>query len=435
MLVGRMRPLRLAVPLLVAACGPKPARVASRGSQLETFEHAWTRVAALAPDATEDGHIGSVDWVAAREALLPDAQAARSPAELRPVLRTLLEQLERSHYAVVPRTGQPRVVTRAPGPPGDLGFDVLPLEDEAVVWRISPDTPAAQLLHAGERIVQLGSLDLDALAERLRAAHPADPQARAHQLWMQTLAPVAEGQAVSLVVEDLEGVSRTASVVAGPLQARLGSVASLPPQPVEIRRSTTEEGVEVYGFSVFLLPALQGFEQAVADAREEDAPGLVLDLRGNTGGVVQLARGFAGWLLDEPTTLGVMTLGTTPLTLKVHPRPEGQRYRGPVAVLVDGRTMSTGEVLTAGLQEIGRAQVFGEATPGRCLPSFIETLPNGDLLQLAFGDLTTPLGRRLEGTGVVPNTPVLVTRRALHDGEDPVLEAALAWIASQTESP
>lgn len=430
-----MRLLRLAPLLLMAACGPKPGRVAPRGSQVETFEHAWSRVAALAPDATDDGHIGRVDWVAARAALLPEAEAARSPAELRPVLRQLLGQLERSHYAVVPRTGMARVVTKAPGPPGDLGFDVLPLEDEAVIWRLSPDTPAERLLGAGERIVQFGSLDLDALVTRLREGHPADAEARAHQLWAQTLAPVAEGQVVPLVVEDLEGQARTVSVEAGPLKASLGSVGNLPPQPVEIQRSTTEDGVEIYGFSVFLLPALQGFEQAVADARSNAAPGLVLDLRGNTGGVVQLARGFAGWLLDEPSTLGTMTLGTTPLSLKVHPRPEVQRYRGPVAVLVDGRTMSTGEVLTAGLQELGRARVFGEQTPGRCLPSFIETLPNGDLLQLAFGDLTTPTGRRLEGTGVDPDAPVAVTRSALSNGEDPVLEAALAWIATQTETP
>lgn len=429
--------VRRVVPLLLLAfaCGPKRVSPNGRGSQVETFEHAWTRVAALAPDATPDGHIGSVDWTAAREELSANARAARSPAELRPVLHALLGRLERSHYAVVPRAGVQRAITRAPGPPGDLGFDILPLDDEAVLWRVSPKAEVAEALSPGDRLVSLGPLDLDALSAALIESHPSDPEARAHQLWLQTLAPVAEGQAVSLVVEDLEGVSRSVRVTAGPLRASLGAVGNLPPQPVEVLRSTTEAGVEVFGFSVFLLPALQAFEQAVAAARDRRAPGLVIDLRGNTGGVVQLARGFAGWLVHKPATLGVMTLGDTALNLMVHPRAEGQRYAGPVAVLVDGRTMSTGEVLAAGLQELDRARVFGEPTPGRCLPSFIETLPNGDLLQLAFGDLTTPSGRRLEGTGVEPDAPVAVTRSALSQGQDPVLDAALRWISSHPETP
>lgn len=431
--------LLMASLLLGVGCGPRhaPGSAAARptGPQVETFTYAWQRVAELAPDATPDGHIGEVDWRAAHAELLPRAAAARTPADLRPVLEELLGRLHRSHYTVVPRTPSTMAFPKADGAPGDLGFALLPVDDALLVWRVAPGTDAAAQLAPGDRLLQLGPVDLEAMAADLLVAYPDAPARREDALWLRSLVQVADGQRVALEVEAPSGERRSVVVTAGPLRGALSGVGSLPPQPVTITRTTSPSGVPVLHTSAFLLPALTAFERAVTDARQTDAPGLVLDLRGNTGGVVQLARGFAGWILSQPVSLGEMTMGGTHLTLAVHPRPAAQRFGGPVAVLVDRRTMSTSEVLAAGLQELGRVRVFGEQTPGRCLPSFIEALPNGDLIQLAFGDLTTPSGRRVEGTGVTPDVAVPVTREALVAGADPALEAALAWIADASETP
>jgi C-terminal processing protease CtpA/Prc len=61
-------------------------------------------------------------------------------------------------------------------------------------------------------------------------------------------------------------------------------------------------------------------------------------------------------------------------------------------------------------------------------------LPGGDVLQYAIGDFTTATGERIEGRGVIPDTIVTPTRAELVAGHDPVLDAALDWIASQPES-
>jgi C-terminal processing protease CtpA/Prc len=68
---------------------------------------------------------------------------------------------------------------------------------------------------------------------------------------------------------------------------------------------------------------------------------------------------------------------------------------------------------------------------GAVLPSAIEKLPNGDGFQFAFANYVSEGGEVLEGTGVVPNTEVVPTRKALLQGRDPVLEAAIAWIRAQ----
>ena len=85
------------------------------------------------------------------------------------------------------------------------------------------------------------------------------------------------------------------------------------------------------------------------------------------------------------------------------------------------------------MQSIGRARIFGAHTAGGALPAVLERLPGGDVLQYAIGDFTTATGERIEGHGVVPDTPVTPTRADLLAGRDPVLDAALDWIANQPE--
>ena len=94
---------------------------------------------------------------------------------------------------------------------------------------------------------------------------------------------------------------------------------------------------------------------------------------------------------------------------------------------MDDTSYSASEIFAAGMQSIGRAQVFGQQTPGGALPAMIRRLPNGDVLEYAIGDFVTATGRRVEGAGVIPDVPVAITRADVAAGRDPVLEAAVAW--------
>jgi len=106
-------------------------------------------------------------------------------------------------------------------------------------------------------------------------------------------------------------------------------------------------------------------------------------------------------------------------------------YAGPVAILVDEMSASTTEFFAAGLQEVGRARIFGMRTSGQALPAQLTSLPNGDVLYHAVADFTTPKGVRMEKDGVAPDDATPLTRRDLLAGRDAQLEAALAWIARQ----
>jgi carboxyl-terminal processing protease len=221
------------------------------------------------------------------------------------------------------------------------------------------------------------------------------------------------------------------------------TVGNLPPLPVRIdvrgMRTDQRREVGVIAFNLW-MPAIN---DPIADGIERfrASSGIVLDLRGNTGGLAEMMRGVAGHVLDEPLVLGRMQTRQAQLEFKANPRrsrPDGrvvEPFAGPVAILVDEMSGSTSECFAGGLQDLGRARVFGRKTMGQALPAVTKSLPNGDTLMYVLGDFVTSKGRRLEGTGVIPDQVVPMDRRALAAGRDLELEAALRWIDQQNRGP
>jgi carboxyl-terminal processing protease len=184
-----------------------------------------------------------------------------------------------------------------------------------------------------------------------------------------------------------------------------------------------------------MVPLLKKFDATVDEYRDVD--GIVIDLRGNGGGVGAMVMGLAGHFTEDRVPLGVMRTRTTELKFSSNPRrvdTSGERvdpYAGPVAILTDGLTGSASEMFAGGMQAAGRMRIFGDTTAGGVLPASMDRLPNGDVLYHAFGEFETADGTYLEGRGVYPDEPVALSREALLAGRDDVLLAAMQWIAGQ----
>ena len=146
--------------------------------------------------------------------------------------------------------------------------------------------------------------------------------------------------------------------------------------------------------------------------------------------------GVAGHFLDRRDTLGLMSTRRNRLAIVANPRPVSpdarpvRPFAGPVAVLVDEVSASATEAFAGGMQALGRVRVFGGRSMGAVLGALWDRLPNGDLLYHAILAFDVR-GADLEGRGVVPDEPVGATRADLLAGRDPVVEAAVRWIAAQ----
>ena len=137
-----------------------------------------------------------------------------------------------------------------------------------------------------------------------------------------------------------------------------------------------------------------GFGNAIKDCQQ--CRGLIVDLRGNPGGLGAMAMGMAGYLVDQPgLRLGTMYTRDAQLNFAVNPRFPA--FAGPVAILLDACSASTSEILAGGLKDLGRARIFGSRSAAAALPSVIERLPNGDGFQYAVGNYVSEGGKPLEG--------------------------------------
>src|SRR6202040_1226507 len=157
-----------------------------------------------------------------------------------------------------------------------------------------------------------------------------------------------------------------------------------------------------------------------------DARGLIIDLRGNQGGLLGMVSGLTGLLETETVLMGTMQTRTGRSSLIAF--PQRVPYSGPVVILIDSATQSAAEMFASGLQETGRAVIVGEQSAGNTLPSVIMKLPTGALFQYGFANYRTLAGNALEGHGLVPEVSVSLSRRVLLRGPDPQMAAALRKI-------
>ena len=428
-----------------------------------TFDSAWQ----LVYDSHFDPNFNGVDWPGVRDELRPKVDGLDDERELRGVIEDMLSRLGQSHFALLPREAVDRLEgaesaasdsmsedntsdassagddddeEKESDHEGDLGLIVAILDDEVVVTHVDDDGPAAQ---AGVRTGWvIEEIDGRNLSERLRELPTSDDNRMVQYHAMAIINARLAGDpetTVNLRFRDEDDDVAEVELTRRQRPGELVQFGNLPPMNANLEHerlvATGGAQVGVIRFTVWMLPLSKPFAAAVDDLRDVD--GIVIDLRGNPGGVGGMAMGIAGHFVSDASSLGTMKMRTGELQFNISPRrldSKGDRadpFTRPLAILVDRYTASTSEIFAAGMQSIGRARVFGETSAGAALPAQMNRLPNGDVLLHAFADFILPSGESVEGVGVVPDTPIELLRKDLVGGRDPVLDAAVNWIAEE----
>ena len=427
---------RRAIALAFAVVSASGLVAAQTPQAAETFDAAWTIIKNTHFDKTMNG----LNWDAVRDELRPRAATAKTPTELRAVIRDMLGRLGLSHFALIPSgpetTGDGNGTSSDAS--GDPGIEVRLIDRDLVVTTVDPDVTSR--VRAGWRVIQIGTAQVSELLQKVTEAD----NERLHKVeaWRiaQTRLRGPAGSTVEVTFEDAQGTPVKVSL---PRRTESGSpvtVGNLPTMYVRVdhEKKSTPAGrtAGVIKFNVWMTAVDAEFQQAIDQFRRAD--GIIIDLRGNPGGLAAMLMGISGHFLSERVTLGVMKTRDNELRFVSNPRlvtASGERvqpFAGPLAILVDSMSGSASECFAGGMQSIGRARIFGQTSMGQALPALFDRLPNGDVLIHAYGDFVTATGTRLEGKGVIPDEPVPLDRRDLLAGRDRTLEAALAWIDKST---
>ena len=165
------------------------------------------------------------------------------------------------------------------------------------------------------------------------------------------------------------------------------------------------------------------FEKALSSLKEQGMKKLVLDLRGNGGGMVNAAVKVA----DDIISTGVVTYtldsrGNRKDYMAVTPEELGM----PLAILVDSSSASASELLTGAIKDYGKGTVVGTTTFGKGIVQNIYPLADGSAIKLTNSRYYTPNGLNIQGTGIEPDVKVEFDLDAYDkDGSDSQLDKAV----------
>jgi carboxyl-terminal processing protease len=376
-------------------------------TRLKIFNTAWETV----NKEYFDPEFGGVDWAAARQRYGAQAASAKSYAEFATVMQQMFQELRTSHVGILFNAGE--VGPGISSPIIWTGLSLGDIDNEVVITRVLKGSPAEK---AGLRLgFSIRRIDDAAVGNSGEANGRLSAAKEMHRI----------------TVVDHQDVTR--EVI---LQKQL-------PPADKLEQGTFDDSTwyailesqrlpEDIGYIYFTSfhPALNNRLLAALESMH-DARGIIIDLRGNHGGASEgPGLPMASKLLGKETLLGISRTrkGDYHSKTKSHENP----YAGLVVMLVDGESGSASEVVTAGLQETGRAVVIGKKTSGGVLDAQIKPLPAGALLVYPVGQTRTPKGVVLEGRGVIPDIEVNLTRAELLRGRDVQLEAAREYIRTHS---
>ncbi len=390
----------------------------------QSFDKVWTTINEKHFDPT----FGGVNWQKVRETYEPKASAAKTDAELYSILRQMLGELKLSHFGILPPDAEMQTAQSASGA---TGVELKMLEGKAIISQIQNGSTAEQAgLKTGFTVERvdgktvaelLAPLD-DSLSKR------GMPEAQKRLYRERVLSSIINGKAATKArIEILDGKNQ-AQTFDLPRVGRKGemsaAVGNFPAQEVIFEAKRLADNIGYIRFNIWVIPQMPKIREAIRSMK--DTSGIVIDVRGNPGGIGGMAPGIAGLLVKEQTSLGSMKSRDNETKFIIY--PQADPYQGKVVVLTDYGSGSTSEIFAAGLQEIGRAKIVGETSAGAVLPSVFEKLPTGATFQYVISDYKSPKNILLENRGVIPDTEIKLTRESLLEERDLQLEEAIKQI-------
>jgi carboxyl-terminal processing protease len=180
----------------------------------------------------------------------------------------------------------------------------------------------------------------------------------------------------------------------------------------------------------------QGADALVADGLrtllEQGARGLVLDLRGNPGGLLETSVNIASHFLDAGVVVTLESGRGQSTSYTV--RPRAPRYTGPLVVLVDRGSASASEVVAGALQDAG-IKLIGTRTYGKATVQAVYRLRDGSGMRVTVSRYVTPAGRDIEGRGLTPDIEVSSGGATIGSPDDAPLNRAVSLLQQAALAP
>lgn len=441
-----------------AASAPDPAGAKRR---IDAFDTAWTAIYQSYFDKTFSG----LDWGRVYAEFQPRVKATRTDAEMHRLLQEMIDRLGKSHLSIIvpeyfeqvevtkkqareygkklaaernlgrPSTAVPEKdaeegAERLFGNPENMrfgiGVELRMIDREVVIVRVEKQSGASIAgLRPGYVLDKVNGVSIKGLIDQAVLSGSSLTEVR-YLLPIELVESMLNGAPDTSVMVSYRDENDKLNDLVVPRLELAGETVSissnLPDQFLRYDSISISPEVGYLRFSGFAVPVIEKFCNSLSEFKDKKA--IIVDLRGNLGGVLASMIGLTAMMTDKPISLGKFNARDSSQAFLVPPK--AKNFKGRIVMLVDGLSMSAAEIFTAGLRGNGRVTVVGDRTGGQSLPAIWKKLETGAVMVFPIADFIAPNGKSLEGVGLLPDHVVALDRKSLLAGVDPQLQKAIA---------
>ncbi len=242
---------------------------------------------------------------------------------------------------------------------------------------------------------------------------------------------------IILKVANTDVSGKTISDVASLIRGEMGSSVKLEllRNKQKIFKTITRDEIKIKNIKADVIDKNIGYIQIVsflssdmttefieAINKTQNCPGLILDLRGNTGGLMPNAVIIADMLLTQGHIVSVVDRDKQKSDIDAQTKPYA--IDKPVVVLIDEGTASASEILSGALKDNHRAILVGQRTFGKGMIQKIYPLPNQTGMNLTIAKYLTPKGYDINKKGITPDYEIEYTQKDFLKDKDPQMDEA-----------
>ncbi len=195
-----------------------------------------------------------------------------------------------------------------------------------------------------------------------------------------------------------------------------------------LKTETIEGNISYIKLYQFSEKAGSDFRDAVSEILKSPADRIILDLRGNPGGYLQVAQDIAGWFLEKDQVVTIEDFGEGKERNEYLSEGPSSLASYPMVVLIDQGSASGAEILAGALRDDRAITLIGETSFGKGSVQEVEWLSDGSTLKITIARWLTPSGLLISGQGLVPDVKVEMTEEDYLSGNDPQLSKAIEII-------
>jgi carboxyl-terminal processing protease len=206
-------------------------------------------------------------------------------------------------------------------------------------------------------------------------------------------------------------------------------VIEIPSLKWEIKTTSEGESIAYIKLYMFSENASLDFAQAAIEILNSPAKKIILDLRNNPGGYLEISQDIAGWFLKRGDIVAIEDFGEGKEKKEYNAQGNGRFLSYPTAILINAGSASASEILAGALRDNRDILLIGEKSFGKGSVQELQNLrEEGTSLKITVARWLTPKGELIANVGLEPDIKVEMTEKDYEEGKDPQLDKAIEII-------